>query len=177
MRNPIGSEKRPKRINILCYATVMVSSTLFIILTQIRKQSAYDFNLTLVILEIKGMPWNSCSLTYNLTILTKLSLHHKKKNTQTMFMALMPQCFIVRCIFFCSRQRHIRLPIVTWKYLTLREDYSSVPQMLFLVNLEIHNIIFRWFRNVHSCDADGRRKSYHFDVNQSERTLHRNPES
>ena len=47
--------------------------------------------------------------------------------------------------------------------------------MLFLVNLEIHNIIFRWFRNVHFYDADGRRKSFHFDVNQSERTLHRNP--
>ena len=51
------------------------------------KSSAYDSNLTLVILE---MQWNSCSLTYNLTILTKLSLYHKKKNTQTMFMALMP---------------------------------------------------------------------------------------
>ena len=68
----------------------MVSSILFIILTQLRKSSAYDSNLTRVILEIKGMQWNSCSLTYNLTILTKLSLYHEKKNTQTMFMALMP---------------------------------------------------------------------------------------
>lgn len=90
MRNPIGSQTRPKRIKIICFITVMVSSILFIILTQLRKSSAYDSNLTLVILEIKGMQWNSCSLTYNLTILTKLSLYHKKKNTQTMFMALMP---------------------------------------------------------------------------------------
>lgn len=90
MRNPIRSQTRPKRIKIICFITVMVSSILFIILTQLRKSSAYDSNLTLVILEIKGMQWNSCSLTYNLTILTKLSLYHKKKNTQTMFMALMP---------------------------------------------------------------------------------------
>ena len=90
MRNPIGSQTRPKRIKIMCFITVMVSSILFIIFTQLRKSSAYDSNLTLVILEIKGMQWNSCSLTYNLTILTKLSLYHKKKNTQTMFMALMP---------------------------------------------------------------------------------------
>ena len=82
MRNPIGSQTRPKRIKIICFITVMVSSILFIIFTQLRKSSAYDSNLTLVILEIKGMQWNSCSLTYNLTILTKLSLYHKKKNTQ-----------------------------------------------------------------------------------------------
>lgn len=90
MRNPIRSQTRPKRIKIICFIAVMVSSILFIIFTQLRKSSAYDSNLTLVILEIKGMQWNSCSLTYNLTILTKLSLYHKKKNTQTMFMALMP---------------------------------------------------------------------------------------
>ena len=79
MRNPIGSQTRPKRIKIICSTTVMVSSILFIILTQLRKSSAYDSDLTLVILEIKGMQWSSCSLTYNLTILTKLSLYHKRK--------------------------------------------------------------------------------------------------
>ena len=90
MRNPIGSQTRPKRIKNTCFTTVKVSSISFIILTQLRKSSAYDSKLTLVILEIKGMQWNSCSLTYNLKILTNLSLYHKKKNTQTMFMALMP---------------------------------------------------------------------------------------
>ena len=45
--------------------------------------------------------------------------------------------------------------------------------MLFLAYLEINNILFRWFRNIHSCDADGHRISFHFDVYQSERTLHR----
>ena len=45
--------------------------------------------------------------------------------------------------------------------------------MLVQANFEIHNMLFRWFRNIHSYDADGHRKSFHFDVNQSERTLHR----
>ena len=55
----------------------------------------------------------------------------------------------------------------------LSEDSLSVTQMLFLANLEIHNVLFRWFRNIHSNDEDGHRKRFHFDVHQSERTLHR----
>ena len=50
---------------------------------------------------------------------------------------------------------------------------SVTQKRLFLANLKIHNILFRWFRNIHSNDADGHRKSFHFDVHQSERTLHR----
>ena len=55
----------------------------------------------------------------------------------------------------------------------LSEDSLSVTQMLFLANLEIHNILFRWFRKIHSNDEDGHRKRFHFDVHQSERALHR----
>ena len=44
--------------------------------------------------------WNSCSPSYNLTILTKLSPYHEKRNTQTMFMALMPFCFHSALYFF-----------------------------------------------------------------------------
>ena len=76
MRNANGSGKRPKKNEIICYATAMVLSILFISLTQRQKSSAYDSNLAQAILKRQ---WNSFSLTYSLTISTKLSLYLLQK--------------------------------------------------------------------------------------------------
>ena len=54
----------------------MVLSILFVSLTQRQKSSAYNSNLAQAILKRQ---WNSCSLTYNQTISTKLCLLQKEE--------------------------------------------------------------------------------------------------
>ena len=92
MRNPIGLGKRPKTMKLsLVYLIYNFNTTSEVISKQFKFGSS-DFG--------NQRQWNSCSPSYNLTILTKLSPFHKKKNTQTMFMAMMPFCFHSALYFF-----------------------------------------------------------------------------
>ena len=147
-------------------------SILFISLTQRQKSSAYDSNLAQAILKRQ---WNSFSLTYSLTISTKLSLYLLQKEEYLNHVYGYDAVFSRALYFFLFSLTSYSLSysyVEIYIYM-LSEDSLSVTQMLFLANLEIHNVLFRWFRNIHSNDEDGHRKRFHFDVHQSERTLHR----